>query len=421
MRRVALLFLLGACSGSSAAPVASAPSVAAAVASSAPVAAASASAPIATPAATSPAPAVCQEAVERRAREPRRGEMCAGGDDEFCLKVGLDRIASGDLAGAAAPLEKACEASMAEACRERALLDAPVAGGEAGRLALLDRACQLEDGAGCHVAAVRRWIKGDTAGARRDLARGCEQVFTPSCSLLGWMNDAGEGGRRDVPGARRLFERSSRGVDLGGCERLASHVASGFRSGMSMCDRLSRGCPAGCDEDCQRQAAWLRRSLLDPLDAACRAGRTLACVVSVTARGEGVHVESVGRLSPEDLAGTRVALVKLCEGGMALACGSAANHLRAGSDPPDLVRVADLVERGCKGGDSDSCVQLGKAFEKGEGRTRDARRALTHYERACSLGSLLTCRDLAEMYREGDGVKADAARAAAFARAAETL
>ena len=70
----------------------------------------------------------------------------------------------------------------------------------------------------------------------------------------------------------------------------------------------------------------------------------------------------------------------------------------------DAARAATLFQKGCDGGDVEGCVDLGEAYEKGEGVTESFGEAVELYDRACNGGSAEGCRQLGEMYSDGRGV-----------------
>ncbi|MEM9691879.1 MAG: tetratricopeptide repeat protein, partial [Myxococcota bacterium] len=85
----------------------------------------------------------------------------------------------------------------------------------------------------------------------------------------------------------------------------------------------------------------------------------------------------------------------------------------AGSDVPKVCRWdrPDECEARCSQGSAGSCFNLGAAYERGVGVSRDARQAFGGYERACRRGDIRGCRAMAAFYIRGIGVTKDYGRA----------
>lgn len=81
---------------------------------------------------------------------------------------------------------------------------------------------------------------------------------------------------------------------------------------------------------------------------------------------------------------------------------------------PSAVRCADYVscEFACRERRSDSCTDLARMFESGQGAPQNIQRAAQLYEQACRMHNRDACSHLALMYDVGLGVAHDASLAA---------
>jgi uncharacterized protein len=417
MRSIALLVLLAGCTRAAPSPTSAPVATVATSPTSPPKVAPTADEPAVEP---PPPPRVCEAVRARQQNAPELETSCDGGDVHACYRLGLLLDESGDEHGAVDPLEKACAADKfsPQACQLRGLLLPDSEGAQTLRKGLFERACQGGDGEGCYLVGVQRWIDGDATATRSALARGCGNGSKRACGLLGWMQEAGESGPKELLQARGSLRGAGTGANFAACDRLARHRSSGFRSGEPACHMHGAECDAECSDDCARQAARGRR-LFDPIDKACQKGRKLACLIGATVRAQGELEREVGEIVPPDTRRAFADFLSLCQGGLTAACGSAANFLHRGIERPvDLAQAAALYTRGCGGGDPDACLRLGQMIEAGEGQRKDFPAALVRYRQACQHGSLLTCRDLSEVYRTGAGVPADPRQAEIFAQAA---
>ncbi len=87
---------------------------------------------------------------------------------------------------------------------------------------------------------------------------------------------------------------------------------------------------------------------------------------------------------------------------------------------PDQADVADAVlcgdyvscEFACREGRADSCTEVARMFESGQGAPQNIKRAAELYEQACRMRSRDACAHLALMYDVGLGVGHDPSTAA---------
>jgi TPR repeat protein len=81
---------------------------------------------------------------------------------------------------------------------------------------------------------------------------------------------------------------------------------------------------------------------------------------------------------------------------------------QTGGDDADIMSRLRLA---CDGGDADSCLMLGDAYEHGRGVVESFGLALEVYEKGCKTDSAESCRRLGDMYAEGRGVAPSPTRA----------
>jgi TPR repeat protein/transglutaminase-like putative cysteine protease len=130
--------------------------------------------------------------------------------------------------------------------------------------------------------------------------------------------------------------------------------------------------------------------------------------VDVTRKGQAVGVDV-------RLADALSLLSKGCDGGDTQACTDLGKQYEAGDGVPrDQARSAELFTRGCEGGDAEGCTSLGFSHERGSGVAKDEARASQLYGRACDGGDPRGCSALGRLYNLGRSVAKDEARARAL-------
>jgi hypothetical protein len=184
-------------------------------------------------------------------------------------------------------------------------------------------------------------------------------------------------------------------------------------------------CAYGEGRDCKKQ---------------CQQGNAPSCtrLGLMSERGEGVgkdpakaaalydkacagdDVPACSRLGEMLIAGTGLApdekramtlLHKACTAGWAKACTTQMAFLMK-KHAGDTTQIVPLVDRGCDGGDGDSCATLGLIYQQGLGVAKDVERGAFFLKRGCRAGSKFGCVSLGAAYEAGLGVKKDAGRAA---------
>lgn len=100
---------------------------------------------------------------------------------------------------------------------------------------------------------------------------------------------------------------------------------------------------------------------------------------------------------------------KACQSGWANACRNVFLYYQ--KHPGSDVDLLPLTERGCAGGDADSCSSVGFLHAQGIGLPKDAERSVHFFKKGCTGGSLGGCLLLGDAYASGEGATKDASRA----------
>jgi TPR repeat protein len=175
--------------------------------------------------------------------------------------------------------------------------------------------------------------------------------------------------------------------------------------------------PAECETQCRAGNAGSCRRLglmywhgkkvrSDPTQAAhymqqgCAKGEQSACAYLGT-----LLAQSPG--SAPDANRTRQLLETACDRGEAFACVSLGAVCAQSGDNE---RAMELSERGCEGGNSTGCENLGLGYLKGIGRTENHAQAARFLLRACDGGSGEACHYLARLTAEEPALKAEVER-----------
>jgi uncharacterized protein len=219
------------------------------------------------------------------------------------------------------------------------------------------------------------------AGYAAELYRyACDEGHAPACRGLGGLHERGLGVERNEARGRALYEQACEGGDAPACTTLAERMID--------------------DETKSSRALAL-------FAQACHRGDPHAC---------GEYGEQLAQ-RPEQEAQSAIYFERACVGGVGSACRTllvrerdARMHgPRTGSIEP--ARERELLERGCRASDAESCVQLGDALRSGSLVPQSSTQAAQRYRAACEVGNLLGCVRLAELTARGDGVTRDLGRA----------
>lgn len=136
-------------------------------------------------------------------------------------------------------------------------------------------------------------------------------------------------------------------------------------------------------------------------------------------KGHAVSCGALGVLAAKsrDFPKALGALKKGCDGGDTHSCVNLGdmtlNGLGTKADP---AAAAPLFDSGCSGGDAFGCARLGGLYHAGTGVARDDARAATLLRKGCDGGQARACGELGLMTRDGAGVTADANAATALLR-----
>jgi len=205
------------------------------------------------------------------------------------------------------------------------------------------------------------------------LRRACEAQDLDACARLAFMQLKGEGMPADASAAARLYRKACDRDDAAACGMLGS-----LRGGVPDAAQAVREYDAACEE------------------------------------GHGRECFRLGHVLGDETERGAAAFLHACERGAAKGCfWVGQRHEQATGVPKDLARAAAFYQKGCEGGDPETCVNLALLYVGG-GLPEDPPRAAAILERGCSGGSGLSCFNLASFHASGTGVPKDAQRAAAL-------
>lgn len=212
------------------------------------------------------------------------------------------------------------------------------------------------------------------AGYAAELYRyACDEGHAPACRGLGGLYERGVGVERDEARAQALQQQACDGGDAPACTRIAEQMLA--------------------------QESQAPRALA-LLAQACHRGDPFAC---------GEYGQQLAR-RPEQTKQSALYFERACIGGMGSACRTLLERERE-AHTLDAARTRELLDRGCRASDAESCVQLGDAFRGGSIVPQSSAQAALRYGSACEQGSLTGCLRLAELTAKGDGVVRDLGRA----------
>jgi TPR repeat protein len=396
---------------------------------------------------------------------------CDAGKASDCVQLGRlyqnGRGLKKDMAAAAAAYKKACDLADASGCtslgtmhnsglgmrkdvaRAEELFRQGCDGGDApGCMSVGFAQAVKEDGALSLPAAVASFVRAnDLATKACDAGQWYASADNVSgCFVLGSLNEAGWGVRKDVVRAAGFYERGCTAGDDHAC----AFAARLYRTGTGVAKDparaatlLEHACDAehgwGCEElgevakayqsgsgvskDVARGAALFVR--------ACENGEGSACddLGDLYASGKGVPKDSakaaaaykkacdhgfVYDLSP-------AALQTACDSGSGAACKQLAYRATMGERgvAKDEARAEKMNERACDAGIAEACWDRGSSYdwrsEESKARAQAfAARGVPLDEKACAAGEGEACYRLGTAYRVGTGVEKDPAKAAAF-------
>jgi uncharacterized protein len=236
----------------------------------------------------------------------------------------------------------------------------------------------------CVVAARELEGRGSIgAGYAAELYKyACDEGHAPACRGLGGLTERGVGLDKDAVGAQKLYEQACAGGDAPACTLLAERM-------MSQRDGVSRA--------------------MSMFAQACHRGDAHAC----DQYGEQLS------LRPEQVTKSTQYFERACLGGVGDACRTVLERER-GAKPVSSLRAFELLTRGCRGSDGESCLELGDLFRGDTNLPESSAQAALSYRSACESGNVTGCERLGDLTASGDGVKQDLGRASElYARACD--
>jgi TPR repeat protein len=182
----------------------------------------------------------------------------------------------------------------------------------------------------CVVAGRQLEQRGDIgAGYAAELYRyACDEGHAPACRGLGSLHERGLGVERDEAHGQALYEQACEGGDAPACTLLAEKMIGEASTSSQALALFAQACHRGDARACDEY------------------GEQLA-------------------LRPEQSKQSGFYFERACVGGIGSACRTLlvleqAAHVRE-SHAIDPARVRELLERGCRADDAESCTQLARA------------------------------------------------------------
>jgi len=309
------------------------------------------------------------------------------------------------------------------------------------------KACSRADPAAC-VEAAQAYFDG-RHGAPLDTKRSfalaktaCDAGDAHGCALLGFHYQDGSGVAWSPERAVAVYERACQGGAGEGCFNLAGMYSGGhgvivdFDKSDAYKKRAREAWTTACDRGHLPSCTALASMVIEDHDAkratalyerACTDGYRSGCVQAARLRFEA------GALTADKYL---AALDEQCRAGESSGCGEAAGALLVGKPgmAQDLARAYAFAERGCDGGDAESCMVRAskgleahdevderafamKACDRHIALACAAAAAIAHdrasardlYRRACRMGNADACEELAKdlfaAKRDADGVR----------------
>lgn len=203
----------------------------------------------------------------------------------------------------------------------------------------------------------------------------CDEGHAPACRGLGGLHERGLGvEKKDELRARELYTQACEGGDAPACTLLAERMI---------------------------QESSKETKALALFAQACHRGDPYACAE---------YGQQLAR-RPEQSKQAAPYLERACAGGVGESCRALLERERDGRSSVDPSRMRELLERGCRAHDAESCVQLGDGLHGGSLAPQNSSQAAARYSTACEAGHLSGCVRLAELTALGDGVVKDLGRA----------
>lgn len=135
--------------------------------------------------------------------------------------------------------------------------------------------------------------------------------------------------------------------------------------------------------------------------------------------GDAQSCANLGVIILTDVCGDRSGIVDAyargCAGGVTTACTELGNfHGQGQFVAVDARRAKAYYQQSCDAGDQTGCAHLGIAYDRGAGVEQDGARAVALYSGACDAGSMVGCNSLGLLYQRGRHVDEDMGKARAL-------
>ncbi|MEO8699758.1 MAG: tetratricopeptide repeat protein [Kofleriaceae bacterium] len=355
-------------------------------------------------------------------------QACELKDLEGCTNIGDQAYRVGDAKAARAAFVRSCDMGSGVACMRGAdLIDRGIGGDKepATALPMFKKAMELlaplcpvqgiSDGWSCWVVGYLhehgKATPKDEAKALAMYRAGCTAGNGNACMSLAGALDGGLGGKPDVDGANKAYERACNDFDNSeACQKIAERLGMAKQDLPHAFKLAERACtldPKWCGTVAEFYRLGFGIAADDQTAAtkyykqSCDNGGRGWCQKFAERAHDGVGIA-------KDVPAARAAVESACNEGFGASCNTAASYAEEANEYPN---AAILANKGCDLDIGLACWRAGKlALEKKAG-TPSPDHAFQLFEKACAKDSPSGCDWLGDMYKDGNGTKQDFAKA----------
>jgi TPR repeat protein len=279
------------------------------------------------------------------------------------------------------------------------------------------KACSPRDATACTRAAEdyfdgRRGAPLDTTKSFAFAKQACDGGDVHGCALLGFHYQDGSGVASSPERALAIYDKACRGGSGVACFNLAGMYGGGHGVVVDNAkyeqykklarDKWTAACDGGHFPSCTALASMVledkdAKRALALCDRACAGGYRVGCVQGTRLRREAGAIAADAYVRELDAQ---------CTAGEASGCGEAGGSLLSGKlgVAKDRKRALALLERGCAGGDAQSCMTISAdawdAHDTATTRSYALKACDRHVALACVAASTMTDEKAAEVLLE---------------------
>jgi TPR repeat protein len=296
---------------------------------------------------------------------------CREGDRDACFRLGA--VLRRDLPRTIEAFARACDAGLAQACKEAADRCRP----EPRMWAFVEKACVLGDFESCFERVSELEREKRPADALRWRETACARGSGRACYAASEILQTGSGVDANPARAEALAREATAALDRECAAVTDEDRGLGYQHPCGLLANLLATGRGGTRDDARVFGLWQK---------ACEGGSKDACRAIGDPRGYGGLL--VQRI---DTGATRGSERRDCEKGMAWACVRAAAEIYSSgnelSGDPTIAnhyeeRATKLFLQACEKGQADACEEAGNRLRVGRGAPRDVAAARRAFEKA---------------------------------------